>query len=1333
MDSLKFENTFNNKNGNSGDLFQTFVYELLKKSDYPKLHRFQTAGKDGGIDLIQQLNGERTVIECKYIGDNDIDEAKKRWKTVKNHLETQLATQPPKEKQYKPWLKSDTPITTYLFCVSSNISNQNGFDEFEKDITDCFKNLAVSHPHLKHLENINVEIIDWSKLLQKLDKNLPLKFKWFPLAEKFGFIPIQNKSSEVSFRTFLEEESLPFYNRSKHLEKEPNAEIQSEEQLLEMLEDSSLHGHIITGNGGTGKTRLTFELGRLAFKNEWLVFRCKETVNADNLTKFAETIADDKKILLLMDYVETQKHFTDITEQVSILNDSYGFQIKYVANCRSSYYPTIRSTPNHHQVLLTSSSEALWLEQYQASVVRHILEQGGIQIEEKHLAVCKNKPILAVFLLYLHQKNQGEELESLLDGADFGKWIQKRTKMSFVNVTDFELKLAKLAAMLPFSEDVTDSFDEFNTKLLGILANDGWIEKFQSNEWRSVHDVFADQIILSYTQDNPHFVEKFIRDIFSFAYSTNCLGSAFITIQRLAPYLEVDFNKLLNAEIDKDLPQWKKIRNYLLETSLLQEGQKLDLLSNEVLWGDAETDRAFQIGLAGIIRTIEIPYSLSETQRSIARYWLRVTIENTLDSNLLLNLALKFSPEDLKDLALTRMQVNSDSVKTRRLFRVWIKLKLPLSDIKDYFGVWLVKHQTAFATGFDYRLWLYAKGEPYFVKESIRLWLAKHQTKLEAGFIFKSWLDANGDIDFIKEPFRVWLLQHHSSIDAGFNYKSWLDMTGEPDFVEAPIRLWLAKFQTNFDAGFIYKSWLEAKGDIGLIREPFRLWLAEFRTALDAGFNFRTWLDAKGDIEVIKEHIASWLAIYDSTNDAGFIYRSWLNAEGDTEFIREHLKRWLVEHQTNLQASFIYQAWLNAKGDTEFIREHLKRWLVEHQTNLQASFIYQAWLNAKGDTEFIKEYLREWLLVHQTNFDTNFVFQSWLASKGDTEFIKEGLREWLLVHQTNFDTSFVYQSWLKAKGDTEFIKEYLREWLLVHQTNFDASFVYQSWLKAKGDTEFIGEHLRAWLKIHETKIETYQIYRLWISAKEESAFVQESLSKWLAENGKIVEARFVYSELLNLEVVSKDVLDLAINWLIECDHDAFSSGVIKQLIKISELPIKVIRYILIWCSTQVKNKNVTYILASIKVKELDYQISNKFLIAAEIVIDSLLLKDYLNVETKEQVTTVFFNLFSNKDLQDNISIETIEQIYVKWIKYQNSFGENQITFSNAQTPLCLERFAIILEKNLLNINNDRLAIERFLHHFNNWLPENRQQLQPIIKNLRTKYPSDMWEIVKFEE
>jgi hypothetical protein len=996
MDSLNFENIFNKENGNVGDLFQSFVFELLRKSDFPKLHKFQTAGRDGGIDLIQQLKNERTVVECKYIGDNSIEEAENRWKKVKKHFETHLVTSPPKEKQYKPWLNSDTPIISYLFCVSSEIRNQAGFDEFEKDITNCFNNLANSYPHLKHLENIRVEIIDRNKLLEKLDDFPQLKFKWFPQPEKYGFIPIHKKSNKASFRSFLEEESLPFYNRSKHLEKHPNANIQSEEQLLETLENK--HGLIITGSGGSGKTRLTLELGRLAYEKGWLVFRCNETVNVENLNELIRITADNSKVLLLMDYVETQKHFTEIIENLEVINDYYNFQIKYVANCRTSFYPTIRDIIDYHPVSLTSShtfqsSDIRWLKQYQESVVRHILEKGGIEIDDKHLSVCKNSPILAVFLLYLHRKNRDEELENLLREEDFGKWIQKRTRMSFVNVTDFEIKLAKLTAIFPFSEDVWNRLDDFNVKLLNILANDSWIEKFQESEWRSIHDVFADQIMLSYVRDNPHFIERFVRDIFSFSYSTDCLNSAMVSVQRLSPYLEVDFNKILNAEIDRELSQWKKIRNYLLETSLLQETNKLDLLSKETLWEDAEKDVTFQTGFGTIIRRmVHNSDSLTDTQLLNAKTWLDKSLPFISSNNFLLVWALRFSPEHIKGLALDRMRLYSSDFHTYRIFRAWLDTDLPISTIREY----------------------------------VQLWLGKHQTDYEASFVYQAWLEAGGDTDVIKD----------------------------------------------------------------------------------------------------------------------------------------NLKQWLAEHQTDIKASFVYQAWLGAGGDTELVYEPIGKWLLEHGMTHHAKYVYIAC------------------------FDTNI----------NLDYIKE----------------------------------------------------------------------------------------------------------------------------------------LAINWLQKHKDIPPANPLIKRLIKHLELPIETIQYILLWCYKFKEDEGAVDILASLEKEVFDYQISDEFLVAAEGVIEYLLLKGNLNDETKEQIIKIFFNLFSNSALQDYDSVERIDKLFVKWLKYHDPFGEIQITIINYQKSVYLERLALMLEKKILDVSTDRLSIERFLRHFNNWLPENKKMLQPIIQELQNKYPSDLWEIVKYQ-
>jgi hypothetical protein len=816
--------------------------------------------------------------------------------------------------------------------------------------------------------------------------------------------------------------------------------------------------------------------------------------------------------------------------------------------------------------------------------------------------------------------------------------------------------------MLPFSEETADSFDEFNTKLLGILANDGWIEKFQNNEWRSVHDVFADQIILSYTQDNRHFVEKFIRDIFSFAYSTNCLESAFITIQRLAPYLEVDFNKLLNAEIDKELLKWKKIRNYLLETSLLEEPQKLDLLSNETLWEDAETDFVFQTNLGTIIRRIvENNISLIEIQEVNAKSWLHRTLPFISSNNFLLTWALKFSPTDMKELALDRIKLYPNAFRSVNLFSAWLESKLPTSEIEEYLGVWLDKRQADYRTIFIYKTWLEVKGDPNLIQKYLKVWLTRHQTVIGASFIYSSWLETTGEVEFIKEYLKEWLIKNGTSTQADFLMKSWLQAKGEPDFIKEHLKDWLVEHQTTFDTTFVYKAWLDARGGIGFIKKHLRKWLNEHGTNYEAEFIYKAWLDAKGEPEFIKEPLKNWLIEHETTNEARGIYRSWLNENGEIEFIKEPLKNWLVEHQTTFDAKVIYKSWCEAKGEPDFIAEHLKEWLDKHQITYKSGFVCQFWLEAKGEPKVIQEYLKTWLASGQ---------------------------------EANLKTSNVYILWLKARGESEVIKKHLKKWLFEHGSSIEAKTVYQVWLEAKGEPKIIEESLKEWLGKHGTSVKAKTIYQVWLQEKGDPEFIRQFVFTWLAENPDD-ESNIIIRDLISQVALHTESVFETTLFNTHC----ISVRKIKQL----------------------------------ATKRFDIFASKQLLEALEKSMDLRFRKDILDLRAKKEITLLFSILFSHSSLQNTTSNGQIDRMYLKWLKYHNSFAEEYLTFSNAQTPVLLGRFAIILEKNLLNISDDRIAIERFLNHFNDWLPENRRQLQPIIKELQTKYPSDVWEIVKFEE
>jgi hypothetical protein len=207
--------------GEIGDAFQHFVYEVLSP-DYADLHQFPTAGKDGGIDLSQTGDTFRVVFECKFIGNDDLKTALGRWKIVADNLRRNICDPGgPKESQYSPWYKTTPPITEYHFCVSSELKNQDNFDQLPAEISKFFKELGAAHPHLTHLANITVKVTDWSDLRRLLGQRPHLLFRWFPRTRPQGLLTLADSPDFGTFKAYLSNTTLPYYSRSEHMRAMP--------------------------------------------------------------------------------------------------------------------------------------------------------------------------------------------------------------------------------------------------------------------------------------------------------------------------------------------------------------------------------------------------------------------------------------------------------------------------------------------------------------------------------------------------------------------------------------------------------------------------------------------------------------------------------------------------------------------------------------------------------------------------------------------------------------------------------------------------------------------------------------------------------------------------------------------------------------------------------------------------------------------------------------------------------------------------------------------------------------------------------------------------------
>ncbi|MDQ3011522.1 MAG: ATP-binding protein, partial [Acidobacteriota bacterium] len=312
-----------------GDLFQQFVQDLLSL-EYPGLHPFPGAGKDGGIDLVQKTEASRLVVECKYVGSDGLQPAQTRWNEVADKFRRNLtdpAGPPTTEPQYGPWYKTDPAIGSYLFCVSSIVKNLNQFDKLETKIADFFKELSAKHAHLKHLADVAVTVLDWNDLATRFQQHPHLLFRWFPRSRPLGLTPLDEQPESGTFRAYLSSDKLTYYSREQFLAETGNAAtLPSEAELLQLLDRGDLTGLILTGSGGVGKTRLTLELGRTALRQGWLVLRVGKKLRENALEQLAEQITPQTRVLLLLDYIETQQDFSDVAGKLEDLNATYSLR-----------------------------------------------------------------------------------------------------------------------------------------------------------------------------------------------------------------------------------------------------------------------------------------------------------------------------------------------------------------------------------------------------------------------------------------------------------------------------------------------------------------------------------------------------------------------------------------------------------------------------------------------------------------------------------------------------------------------------------------------------------------------------------------------------------------------------------------------------------------------------------------------------------------------------------------------------------------------------------------------------------------------------------------------
>lgn len=1118
-----------------GDAFQTFVHDVLRR-DYPHLHLFPAGGKDGAIDLSDTAGDSRIVCECKHVGDDDLSTVQAEWRLVAKRLTEHLAD--PRgptsgQSQYAPWYRKAPAIEKFVFCTSADTKNQAGNDRLRDEITAFFQDLSARLPHLAHLSKLVVEVLDWSDLATELAEQPHLVFRWFQSTRPTGFVPLDEPSCDNSFSAYLRNENLAYYSRSEHASLHPvpaGLSMLNEDELLAKLDGDDNAGLIITGRAGVGKTRLMFELGRRALERGWPVLKVlRSGFDRTSLQNFAERLPNRGQALLLLDYIETRGDFDDFTEQILDLNETAGFRLRYVASCRTSHYQAVQKVERHQRVNLSpqdGQAELAWLRDYQRATVQRVLEQQGLRVSEESIAVCHDTPVLAVFLAFLQKRGRKNDLAELLREQDFGQWLAKRLAQ-YSNEAVREL--SKLAPLFPLSHSVACSFkNPVHSRLLEWLAQDGWIESVESEEtesarvWQTIHDVFADRMLVSHVCELGQAAELFFHELFRLASEYQSLPSAVFSVQRVrdqAPFNTTNWPEVFAARIRADTTAWRSARFTLLRSDLLQPHERVWLLNQcKDLWAGAESEPEFQNAVGWIIRRLvkHLDPPLDADLSAVLATWIARICPAVDRANFFLTWAFRYDPETAREPTLHWMRSRPRVFQTHYLITAWLDCGLPPHEIRESVVEWCRRHGETFEFSFVGVAWLRAQANEDVVRDFVLKWLDAHSQKLHAHFLLASWLEHTGDTDSVKGILERWLTANKILPQASRVFTAWLRASGETEFISDAVATWFSRRQTTSGALHVYREWLRAGGSKAVLHRSILEWLlrgdkhpAATRRALGR------WLDSGGDPARIRPHLIKWAGQSESYRDADLVYRKWIEAHGDIDAVRQPVKAWLEQHGSELAARYMISSWLAGGGEGAEIAGFVNVWLTAHQNSLEACFVFPRWLEHTRDCAFVEPFLSSWIISNVTAFDARYVYEAWLNAGGSREMVRAPIFKWLALHERTAEARFVYDAWCENTKEVGVLRESLGRWLAIHETEFESDHAMRSWLDAGGDKEVVRKHLGNWLTKHGARPEASFVFQSWLQSGGERTFVQTSIQKWVELHAMLEDARYVCTSWLD--------------------------------------------------------------------------------------------------------------------------------------------------------------------------------------------------------------------------
>ena len=957
------------------DAFQQICGNILSDPVYKEssglnlsLKSFPTQGRDGAIDHYAFTDKEETaIIECKK--NNSVENCLEEIRKLKDKLFRNLGEKNAINTIYKPWFNKK--LKKYIFCTSCNPSTAAEYDNLDTSIKEMMQHIGSISSDLAHLKSISTEIYSWQQLKDWMERSAFLMYKWVESdIEGVEYISKETSYAE-GYRSYLSSNKIPYISRDSYLSKHPEIDdLPSENKLLDELinnTEKNYKGLIIYGEGGIGKTRLMRELALKAKKKFWQSFKINALVDFKELLSF---LRPGGKYILLFDYIEELPEFHDWVE--SLTQKERAFEVKIIANCRSSYISNVRVHSSSQFIKLDISNSTDSSRSYYRNVVNEIIKDIPA-LRAINNKIFKYRPSFAVFVRYLYDRDKKYDFD-LKEDEDFRAWIIRRLELSFSKLAvpkpGKEL-LVNLFSCLPTHGKGKEFLENNYTAEINTLINDGWFEhrdEFTNPEQRQlsvIHDTLTDEILLDFLEQNKHTTDVVVRKLFEFSAKNHLIYGCSRAFERIidSPLLSsIDFVSAYSRIISDFPEQMKDSYYHLVKTQLISEEAMIPLyFKHKDFFNPFTTSAAFAGPLSFLLNDFSKKEINEQTRKQIGELY-----------------SLWY-------------QSNRGSIFINRyaskIISTSVKFFGPNSREQEHLEIYLQGNSSLLESSFVIDAWLKAEGDKAIVKEHLANWLKQHDASLEARFVIGAWLEAGGDTAIVKEHLANWLRQHDASLEAMFVIGAWLEAEGVTAIVKEHLANWLKQHDASLEAMFVIGAWLKAEGDTAIVKEHLANWLKQHDTALEAMFVIGAWLEAEGDKTIVKEHLANWLKQHDESLEASFVIGAWLKVKGNLNIIEKHLVKWLHTHAGNAKASYIFHPYLKLGGKPEAIEQSFIIWLDNNNLTLSSFYPIGLWLQKGGKLSVVRSYVAEYIDKFNGNVKADYLLNNWVDAGGEVPFL----------------------------------------------------------------------------------------------------------------------------------------------------------------------------------------------------------------------------------------------------------------------------------------------------------------------------------------------------------